>query len=332
MVKFLLFLLLFLTKAAYGQSCYCTTAWSVNSTGQSYCTANADCWACKPGAYATSWQSLFCSGYVPPAPTCQYSAVTEERPCSGANMIGSETWKRENNCVNNTSVDSGWFKVASSCQPAPPTCKTSVESKIDSCQTGYTGAISSLRSSLCPDPYGQPVWTPWSVTSNTCVKELTNPTNTLSPISPTSVVTPPTTTYSTPSITVTPTIEMPVLDTTPSETPSSQPQSQPASVTSSAPSQESSAPSSTAGNTVKSLSLVQRLDTIGAIKLQPQPSLTINLITMQQELDENVRRQQDFLIDLIANDVGYDIISGDQRLRLGRILWSNPIQSSYGSD
>jgi hypothetical protein len=62
-----------------------------------------------------------------------------------------------------------------------------------------------------------------------------------------------------------------------------------------------------------------------------QPSL-ISPVDITTEISREYRRQQDFLIDLIANDDDYRLISGDQRARFGGILWSNPLQSGYGSD
>jgi hypothetical protein len=68
---------------------------------------------------------------------------------------------------------------------------------------------------------------------------------------------------------------------------------------------------------------------IGA--LPPQPTI-IETLTLKQEMPDDIRRQQDFLVELIANDDDYRAISGDQRSRFGGILWSNPIQQGYDSD
>jgi hypothetical protein len=88
-------------------------------------------------------------------------------------------------------MPSGWFKIADTCTPNPPSCKTSIETQTLSCQSGYTGTVTQTRSNSCPDPYGQPVWGGWVTSQDTCVKSLTNPTNVtspFSPISPTSVL------------------------------------------------------------------------------------------------------------------------------------------------
>ena len=49
------------------------------------------------------------------------------------------------------------------------------------------------RTSICSDPYGQPIWSPWVTTTNMCVKSATNPTNmgsVLNPVSPISPLNP----------------------------------------------------------------------------------------------------------------------------------------------
>ena len=49
------------------------------------------------------------------------------------------------------------------------------------------------RTSICPDPYGQPIWSPWVTTTDMCVKSATNPTNmgsVLNPVSPISPLNP----------------------------------------------------------------------------------------------------------------------------------------------
>jgi len=49
------------------------------------------------------------------------------------------------------------------------------------------------RTSICSNPYGQPVWSPWVTTADTCVKSATNPTNmgsVLNPVSPISPLNP----------------------------------------------------------------------------------------------------------------------------------------------
>jgi hypothetical protein len=68
---------------------------------------------------------------------------------------------------------------------------------------------------------------------------------------------------------------------------------------------------------------------IGA--LPPQPTI-IETLTFAQEMPDDIRRQQDFLVELIANDDDYRALSSDQRARFGGILWSNPLQSGDDGD
>lgn len=197
----LLFSLLIRSNYALAQSCYCTTPYSPNSTFGSACTANADCWACQPGAYSSIWQQAFCPNYQ--APTCQVETQTQTLSCP-VNYSGSITQTRTKICPSETWTD--WQTVSSTCTPNPPTCQVTTEQQTLSCQTGYTGNITQMRSSTCPNPYGQPVIGPWTTTTNTCVKSVTNPTNIASPVSPvspvnpTSVVSPTATAVTTPAV------------------------------------------------------------------------------------------------------------------------------------
>lgn len=360
MAKFLLSLLLLLgTSDALAQSCYCTYPYS-----DGRCYANTTCWACAPGAYATSWQQQYCVGYQPPPPvaTCQASSVTEQRACP-VNFSGTETWRKDTTCQTTTSnpVEGSWYKVSDTCTPLPPTCSPSTESRSEGCQTNQSGSKTYTRQSTCPDPYGQPVWSPWQITrdacvwnpptcqastqtqtlscqagytgtiaqtktstcpnpygqplwgdwvtsSNTCVKSVTNPTNVLSPVSPISPVSPVTSVVSTPAIPApAPVVSVPTT-TQPTDTPEaptsqssteSAPQSQTSTETSAAPSAASSAPTPSAGSGAKAVSITQKLELIGAMPKQPS---IIELISIKQELPDDVRKQQNFLLELISAD------------------------------
>lgn len=80
MAKFLTFLLLIISlRSSYAQSCYCTTNWVYNQTYGYSCTANADCWACQPGAYSTIWQQAYCPQYQ--TPVCQTETQTVQESC-----------------------------------------------------------------------------------------------------------------------------------------------------------------------------------------------------------------------------------------------------------
>jgi hypothetical protein len=101
------------------------------------------------------------------------------------------------------------------------------------------------------------------------------------------------------------------------------------STPSAAPSQAQPAQTQSAGSGARAVALVQRLTLIGA--LPPQPTI-IETLTLAQELPDDIRRQQDLLIDLISNDDDWRSLGSDQRSRFGGILWSNPLQSGYGGD
>lgn len=239
MAKYLLLLLL-ISPISHAQ--YCT--YSLTTAG--YIT-NLRCYGIDQSvALRLYWcparpQDPVC----PPLVSCTYSAITEQRSCP-SNYDGFTTWKRETNCPNGawgSQSNSGWFQIASSCTPKPPTCQTTTDSRTEtcganqsgqktytrinvcpdpygqpaqgswtltsntctfnppscnptsqtqtlSCQQGYVGATMQTRTSTCPDPYGQPVWSPWVTTSDSCVKSPTNPTNMSSPINPVSPISP----------------------------------------------------------------------------------------------------------------------------------------------
>jgi hypothetical protein len=324
----LLFLLLNLLRPsdALAQSCYCTTQTNP-VTGN--CYANVECWACAPGAYDINWQQAYCTGYIPPAPTCQPSSVSEQRSCP-ANYSGFELWQKDTTCSNDQAVEGSWYKAGDTCAPNPPTCQVSSEAKVEACQAGYVGQKDYARQSVCPDPYGSAVWGSWNLVSDSCTKSVTNPTNPLSPISPVSPMAAP----ATPVAPVTAPAPAPM---TTMETPLDSPADAPASsgstsdspTPSAAPSAASPAPASSAGSGARAAALVQRLTMIGA--LPPQPTI-VETLTLIQELPNDIRRQQDFLVELIANDDHYRALGDDQRARFGGLLRSNPIQSGYDSD
>lgn len=202
MVRFLLLLslsLLILRSNNVQAGCYAST-WSngvpvYSSLFVDGGTTIAQCQAIACQAYPGI--STTCPQAAPPqVVTCTYSAQTETRSCP-INFSGSQTWKKETNCPTGSygqPVQSEWFKIQDSCVQNPPTCQISSQQQTLSCQTGYTGSIIQTRSSMCPDPYGQPVWGPWATTSDSCKKSVNNPTNPVSPVNPASPVSQPTTT------------------------------------------------------------------------------------------------------------------------------------------
>ena len=376
MAKFLLLLLLPLSllrpSDALAQACYCTTPWSPNPAFGQSCTANADCWACRPGAHDPSWQQAFCGGYTAPAPvvtctstfaertescpvnytgvkkykqetktcsdgqvtsygwelyadtctpnpiTCTYSAQLDTRACP-ANFSGSQTWKKETNCPSGSygqPVYTDWFKIQDTCTPNPPTCQVTTESQSLACPTGYTGAIMQMRTSTCPNPYGQPVMGPWTTTTNTCVKSVTNPTNISSPVSPVSplnpnsVVSPTATAVTMPTPIVSaplPTAEVSAM--TPAESP---PPSQTSTGTSAAPTAGSSAPqtSATGGAKETPKNAVKPRLSIGGLSpamsleffvkpgiIQPNVFPTLNI---GADLPQDIRQNHQFLMELLS--------------------------------
>ena len=196
MVRFLLLLILLLNPirnsyAQYSNYCYCTTSWTTTN-GQSYCTANADCWACAPGAYNTTWQALFCPNYQ--IQTCSPEIQTQTQSCP-VNQSGVITQTKTKTCTTSgQGIWGDWVTTSNTCVQNPPTCQTSSQTQTLTCQTGYTGSITQTRSSTCPNPYGSPVWQPWVTTSDTCKKAATNPTNPVSPVNPASPTSPTSTT------------------------------------------------------------------------------------------------------------------------------------------
>jgi hypothetical protein len=210
MVRFLLsltFLLLALLRSNYVQAACYAGSWSngmpvYGSLFVDGGTTLAQCQALACQIYPSISPSCPQAAPPPQVVTCTYSAQTETRSCP-VNFSGSQTWKQETNCPTGSygqPVQSSWFKIQDSCVQNPPTCQISSQQQTLQCQTGYTGSITQTRSSMCPDPYGQPVFGPWVTTQDTCKKSINNPTNPASPISPLSPVNSVTTSVTTPAV------------------------------------------------------------------------------------------------------------------------------------
>jgi hypothetical protein len=211
------------------------------------------------------------------------------------------------------------------------------EARTLACSTGYVGAISQTRSSSCPDPYGSPQWNEWITTNDSCEKSLTNATNPISPVSPINPASP----LNTQAPIVVPSVDMPVMASpveTGAEVSSTETKSSQQVVAKTAENSENSdkpASGSTSSGTaqrriVPGFGLVLSLELFVKPGIQ-QPSFPPG-IDITQELPDDIRRQQDFLVDLIANDDNYRALSDDQRARFGGLLWSNPLQSGYDGD
>jgi len=331
MARLGLLLLLNLLSLNNAWACYCTTPWMADAQGRQYCVANPECWACVPGAYDPNWQSLFCGNYVPPAPppppqpTCQTSTQTEQGSCP-ANTSGTVARTRQSTCPDPYGQPVwGEWQTQSNCTPNPPTCQISSEAKTEACQAGYVGQKDYTRQSVCPNPYGQSVWGQWNLVSDSCTKSVTNPTNPLSPVSPISAPAMP----SAPVIAPTP-APMTTMET-PTEAPSEKPaetSSEPATSSdspSAAPSQAPAAPTQSAGSGARAAALVQRLTMIGA--LPPQPTI-IETLTFAQEMPDDIRRQQDFLLDLFVVNGLDGVMLGEQQNLFQSIMHSSPLQGS----
>jgi hypothetical protein len=157
MAKYLLYLLLLLPflpsqSNAQNNACYCTTPWN----GQGYCTANADCWACAPGAYNPSWQKNFCPNYQAPV-SCTSTFIERTESCP-ANYSGAKRSKQETKiCTDGQVTVFPWQLFSDTCQPI-----ITIETQTLSCPVHYSGAITQTRTVTA----GVPGY--WTTTSNTC--------------------------------------------------------------------------------------------------------------------------------------------------------------------
>lgn len=336
---------------AQSTSCYCTGSWTNDPrTGYQFCPVNSTCWACQPGAYDTTWQSYFCNGVAPappppPPPTCQPSSESKTEACP-IHYSGSKILTRTSTCPDpyGTPLWGPWTVSQDTCKQDPPTCKVSAETRTVACDSGYTGAIEQVRASSCPDPYGSPVWGDWAVSSNTCVKSMTNPTNPTSPVSPlnpaSAVATPVVTPAQVPVPQELPIMSAPEVTSQPEQT---------------SKETETKTTTSTGGGTADSSSKTEKSESTGsssssgkpkigiggfgtALSLElfvkpgiQQPNVFID-IPMNQELPNEYRFSQDFFIDLITGgDTGraFNDLAGD---RWRSLRWDNPIQQSGFGD
>lgn len=252
-----------------------------------------------------SWQ-LQSNTCVQNPPTCQVSTETKTESC-GAHYTGQKTYTKTNTCPNpyGSQVQGQWTLTSNTCVQEAPTCKTSSETQTLSCPTGYTGSITQTRTSSCPDPYGQPVFTPWATTTNTCVKSVTNVSNPVSPISPISpisspqVVTLPAPTVTQPTATVdsTPTPTTQTTTTTTSSTSASTTQSAPATAGTSAQTSTSSQQSTPKGKTlVPGLGLALSLDVLNKPAVSQYNSFPAQIITQDTRMFDGQRMLNDYLV------------------------------------
>ena len=141
-------------------------------------------------------RDYWCKSYVTNDPICgQYqvpvcSPLVESQTtaCTLPHYSGAINQSRTYSCSSNSW--SPWTETSNNCTQDPPTCQTSTETRQVACQAEYVGSITETRTSSCPDPYGNPIWSGWVETTNTCVKSATNVTNVSSPVSPSSPLNP----------------------------------------------------------------------------------------------------------------------------------------------
>jgi hypothetical protein len=284
---------------------------------------------CSDGQVTSYGWELYADTCTPNPVTCTYSAQLDTRACP-ANFSGSQTWKKETNCPSGSygqPVYTDWFKIQDTCTPNPPTCQVTTESQSLACPTGYTGAIMQMRTSTCPNPYGQPVMGPWTTTTNTCAKSVTNPTNISSPVSPVSplnpnsVVSPTATAVTTPVPTVSAPQQMqtpqdvsapPVEAPAATESKESEPQSQTSTATSAAPTAASSAPQTSAKGGAKETPKNAGKPKLSIGGLNPAMSLEFFVkpgiiqpnvfptLNIGADLPEDIRQNHQFLMELLS--------------------------------
>ena len=121
-------------------------------------------------------------------PVCNNATENQSLACPLPHYSGVVNQSRTYTCSAN--AWSPWYEVSNNCTPDPPTCQSSVETRQVACQADYVGSITETRTSSCPDLYGNPIWSGWVETTNTCVKSATNVTNVSSPVSPSSPLNP----------------------------------------------------------------------------------------------------------------------------------------------
>jgi hypothetical protein len=186
MVRLLLCLCL-LTLGSNAYAWYCT----YTPTTAGY-ISNLQCYDIDPTiAIQNYWcpyrnQDPICRKFDQPAiPVCSDRTEVQSVACP-IHHSGVINQSRTYYCQSNSYTD--WITTSNNCTPDPPTCHTSMETRQVACQEGYTGSIQEVRSSSCPDPYGQPIFGAWVESANSCVKSMTNVTNPVSPMSPISPV------------------------------------------------------------------------------------------------------------------------------------------------
>ena len=182
-------IILILTRSnVYAWSCYATIEENTIVPGTLYCDGIEldtffETYLCVPASYWVN--DPYCTGYQA-KPACSNTVEYQTTACTEPNTIGVVNQSRDYYCEADTYGP--WITTSENCSPAPATCIETSESRELTCQTGYEGTITQVRSFQCSDPYGQGQWTDWVDSNNTCVQTLTNPMNLTSPVSPVSPI------------------------------------------------------------------------------------------------------------------------------------------------
>ena len=244
-------------------------------------------------------------------PVCTATFIEKTESCQ-PNFSGQRKSKQETQtCSNGQTTVYPWQVYSDTCTPNPPSCQASTQSQTLACQVGYVGNITQTQTSICSNPYGQPIWSgSWITTQNTCTKSITNPTNVASPVSPISPANPT-------GVLATPTPTATVPQTT-------APSNQTTMDGFSAPTAVNSAPSSTAPTGaketnsskigIKTLPLALSLELIVKPSItQPsvfaEPSLVQGLpleVLLQDKTMMELLFQPSFNQEIYQNDLGYE--------------------------
>ena len=285
------------------------------------------------GVSMESCQALACQIY-PSIPECSQPVSPEPPACADGvefqslacqpNYSGAVNQSRTYYCQ--TSTYSDWVTTSDNCSPDPPTCQGSVQERQIACQDGYSGSITQTSTSQCPDPYGQPIFGAWVETQNSCQMTTSNPMNVNSPVSPISPVNQmnveqPAIVIETPPVAQ----EVTVMQTT-ADTPKTEQVQSTSSESTTSTSQQQEVPK---GKTlVQGFGLVMSLEILNAPAMQQEQTLN-TLLEYQQELPYELRGNQDFLLQFIADTFMVDTWSSTINAINGRLLRYNEVQPNY---
>ena len=125
------------------------------------------------------------TGALDPACGCTSETQTQDLPC-GAGQSGVIQQERSSTCTGGTPSCplpewSAWNTTGNTCTggavPMSPTlavapplarCTEEREQRVFSCPPGEQGMITEVRESSCATPTSSPVWSPWTLLTNSC--------------------------------------------------------------------------------------------------------------------------------------------------------------------